>query len=199
MGTIDFDGDSSDFVTVPAGTYVCRVAEVRTGTTRAGDVRWSMRLVVADGKHVGRQAAWDSVVFSTRGRARARLVFAAVGLPAKGTVHVQPDDMVGRLALVEVRPVEYPTPDGGSVRRNEVPYDGWRPVPDRTPEPDPTALSALGRQVLAILSADDGTDGNDRLAAIVRAAVDLRLGEHPDDAGESSDPWLRVQGRRAEG
>ena len=41
-------------------------------STRAGDERWSLRLVVAEGQHVGKQAAWDSLVFSTRGRARAR-------------------------------------------------------------------------------------------------------------------------------
>jgi Protein of unknown function (DUF669) len=129
--TIDFDGadNVSDFVTVPAGTYVCRVDDVRTGTTRAGDERWGLRLVVAQGTHVGRQAAWDSLVFSNRGRARARLVFLALGLPAKGRVQVGPDDVVGRSAMVEVRPVEYPSPTGETIRRNEVPYDGWRPMP----------------------------------------------------------------------
>lgn len=144
---IDFDavGEINDYVTVPAGTYLCRVGEVRTGTTRSGDERWSMRLVVAEGQHVGRQAAWDSLVFSTRGRARARLVFLALGLPTKGKVRVVPDDLVGREALVEVRPVEYPSPSGEVIRRNEVPYDGYRPAQtrdngdgQRRPRPDPT-------------------------------------------------------------
>src|SRR6185369_7391461 len=104
--------------------YLCRVADVRTGTTRSGDERWGLKLVVAEGQHVGRQATWDSIVFSNRGRARARLVFLAFGLPTKGRVQVQPDDLVGRTALVEVRPVEYPNPTGEVIRRNEVPYDG---------------------------------------------------------------------------
>jgi hypothetical protein len=53
---IDFDADNrvSDFVTVPPGHYLCRIAEVRTGTTRSGDERWSLRLVVAEGQHVGK-------------------------------------------------------------------------------------------------------------------------------------------------
>ena len=69
----DFDKQRSltDYVTIPAGTYLCRVEEVRAGTTRAGDERWSMKLVVAEGQHVGKQAAWDSRVFSARGHARA--------------------------------------------------------------------------------------------------------------------------------
>ena len=125
---IDFDSQNhlSDYVTVPAGTYVCRIAEVRPGSTRAGDERWSLRLVVAQGQHVGKQAAWDSLVFSTRGRARVRMVFAALGLPATGKVEVTPQDLEGRTALVEVRPAEYTSPNGQVVRRNEVPYDGYR-------------------------------------------------------------------------
>jgi hypothetical protein len=129
---IDFDqkGSTSDFVTVPAGTYVCRVAEVRAGQTRAGDERWSMRLVVAAGQHVGKQAAWDSLVFSTRGRSRARTVLQALGLPSSGKVQIEPADIEGKTALVEVRPSEYEAPSGETVRRNEVPYDGFRAVPD---------------------------------------------------------------------
>jgi len=125
---IDFDAQDhvSDFVTVPAGTYLCRIAEVRTGTTRAGDARWSLRLVVAEGQHVGKQAAWDSLVFSARGRSRVRLVLQALGLPARGKVELQPNDLEHRSALVTVRPSEYASPSGDVVRRNEVPYAGYR-------------------------------------------------------------------------
>jgi hypothetical protein len=158
---IDFDASdrTSDFVTVPAGTYVCRVDEVRTGTTRAGDERWSMRLVVAEGQHVGKQAAWDSLVFSTRGRARARLVLQALGLPASGKVQLDPGDLEGRTALVEVRPSEYQSPSGEVVRRNEVPYDGFRAMPvagAETPGPaaEPTQKRRGGRRA-------DSTDDSD--------------------------------------
>jgi hypothetical protein len=125
MTDIDFDGNVSDFVTVPAGTHRCRVAEVRPGLTRAGDERWSLRLVVADGPYVGKQAAWDSLVFSSRGRARARQVLGALGLPTKGRVSIEPADLVGREASVEVRPAEYANPNGETIRRNEVPFGGW--------------------------------------------------------------------------
>jgi hypothetical protein len=128
MTDIDFDGNVSDFVTVPSGTYRCRVAEVRPGLTRAGDERWSLRLVVADGPHIGKQAAWDSIVFSSRGRARARQVLGALRLPTKGRVSIEPRDVEGREAHVEVRPAEYASPSGEVVRRNEVPYDGWRAI-----------------------------------------------------------------------
>ena len=125
---IDFDENNaiSDFISVPAGTYLCRIAEVRTGTTRAGDDRWSIRLVVAEGQHVGKQAAWDSMVFSVRGRTRARTVLQALGLPSKGRVQLDPADLEGCTAFVEVRPSEYEAPSGQIIRRNEVPYDGYR-------------------------------------------------------------------------
>ncbi|MBL8751416.1 MAG: hypothetical protein JNK78_19830 [Planctomycetes bacterium] len=122
-------GGAADFCTVPAGSYTCRVAEVRPGTTRAGDERWSLRLVVEVGPHAGTMAAWDSMVFSTRGRARARMVLRALGLPAVGKMTIEPSDVLGRCAIVEVRPVVYTAPSGDAVRRNEVPYDGWRSLP----------------------------------------------------------------------
>jgi len=136
---IDFDAKNtvSDFVSVPAGTYLCRISEIRIGTTRAGDERWSLRLVVAEGQHVGKQAAWDSLVFSTRGRSRARLVLQALGMPARGKVEITPEDLEGRSALVTVRPTEYESQTGDVVRRNEVPYDGYRaPDPDRADDSD---------------------------------------------------------------
>ena len=144
---IDFDAADrvSDYVTVPAGTYLCRVAEVRPGLTRAGDERWSLRLVVAEGQHIGKQAAWDSLVFSTRGRARARIVLAALGLPSKGKVQIVPSDLEGRHTLVQVRPAEYSSPSGDLVRRNEVPYDGYRPAAvDPEPKGKGTGRSAEG-------------------------------------------------------
>ena len=124
---IDFDAEPNrhDYTTVPPGTYRCRVVEVRPGTTRAGDERWSLRLVVAEGEHIGKQGAWDSIVFSTRGRLRARKVLEALGLPTKGRITVEPDDLTGREANVEVRRAEYTAPGGDVIIRNEVPYDGF--------------------------------------------------------------------------
>ncbi len=126
---IDFDAmdNVSDYVTVPAGTYLCRIAEVIPGTTRNGHERWGLRLIVAEGEFVGRQAAWDGLVFSDRGTMRARRVMAALGLPTQGRVQVEPQDLVGRQAFVTVGPRNYRDPNTDHVmRRNEVPYDGYQ-------------------------------------------------------------------------
>ena len=137
--TVDIDFDSqptvSDYCAVPAGRYLVRIAEVRPGTTRNGDERWSLRLVVAEGEHVGSLAAWDSLVFSTRGHARVRSVFHALGLPTKGKVRMQPEDLQDRRVFAELRPSEFEQPSGVRVRRNEVPYNGYSKAPDPEPEP----------------------------------------------------------------
>ena len=130
---IDFDGADrlrSDFVCVPEGTYKCIVDEVRIGCTRAGDERWSLSLRVADGPHAGKLAAWDSIIFSGRGKTRARMVFAAMGLHHTGAIELEPADLEGRTAMVTLRTVTYTTPGGGAeVTRNEVPYGGYSAVP----------------------------------------------------------------------
>ena len=49
---LDFDavGEETDYVTVPAGTYLCRVEEVRQRSTKAGDDLWALRLLVDEGE-----------------------------------------------------------------------------------------------------------------------------------------------------
>lgn len=126
---LDFDtvDNVADYVTVPAGTYLCKIAEVQTRTTRAGDDRWLYRLIVAEGEFIGRLAAFDSLVFSARGMNRVRDVLGALGLPNRGMVEVEPSDLEGQTAFVEVQPEEWEHPETGAVvRRNAVPYRGYR-------------------------------------------------------------------------
>lgn len=116
-----------DFTTVPVGTYLVRVREVRQGQTRQGDSRWSVALDIVDGEHRGRLGAWDALVWSARGTPRARQILAALGIPEPDKP-VDPGHLVGRIARVEIRPVEFTVEGGETIRRNEVPYDGWEAV-----------------------------------------------------------------------
>ena len=119
---------ATDFTSVPPGTYLCEIADVRAGATRSGEERWSFKLLVKEGEFAGRHAAWDSLVFSDRALPRVRRVFGALGFPTEGRVRVEPKDLEGRTAFVEVRPSEYRNALGETVRRNEVPYAGYRAV-----------------------------------------------------------------------
>lgn len=118
-----------NYTTVPEGTYRCRIDEIRQGCTRAGDLRWSLRLIVTEGEYRGRQAAWDSLVFSTRGRARVRKVLKAFGLPGTlAQLELDPDDLQGQEAMVKVLQATYTSASGETVTRNEVPYDGYSAI-----------------------------------------------------------------------
>jgi len=152
---VDLDFDAlekvSDYVTVPAGVYLCEITDVRESTTRNGDERWGLRLVIAEGEFCGRQAAWDSLVFSTRGQVRVRLVLEALGLPTRGRVTLKPEDIKGRRAFVEVRPAEFEHPDTGQVvRRNEVPYRGYRALQSEQGSAESGAASSIAEESAAV-------------------------------------------------
>ena len=51
-------------------------------------------------------------------------------MPNQGTIDLAPKDLEGRRALVEIRPAEFENAEGQVVRRNEVPYDGYRAADD---------------------------------------------------------------------
>ena len=131
---LDFDSreETNDFVSVPAGTYLCRIAEVRERLTRAEDALWAIRLEVIEGEFIGRLAAWDNLVFSNRGLTRVKRFLDALGLPSDGKVQLSPEDLVDKRVFAEVRPAEYRAPDGNTTRRNEIPYNGYRIVQEDT-------------------------------------------------------------------
>ena len=66
--------DIDSYVSIPEGSYVCRVAEVREGLARDGSPRWSLRLEVSRGEYAGRTAGWDSLTWSDRGIRRVKHV-----------------------------------------------------------------------------------------------------------------------------
>jgi hypothetical protein len=125
---LDFSAidDIESFVTIPEGTYACRIAEVRPGATREGSPRWAFRLEVAEGEYAGRTAAWDSLVFSERGLPRVKQVLACLGFDVRGTVDLEPADLHGLRARVQVLIEEREDPLTGTRRKRlRVPYTGY--------------------------------------------------------------------------
>ncbi|MFT5049338.1 MAG: hypothetical protein ACI8QZ_000730 [Chlamydiales bacterium] len=118
--------DTSQFVAVPEGSYLCRVAEVRPGRARDGSERWSLRLEVIGGELSGKTAAWDSITWSDRGVYRVKKVLESLGFDVSGTLEVNPLDLVGRRAEVQIEIEEWENPAGGDRRmRTAVPYMGY--------------------------------------------------------------------------
>lgn len=119
--------DVESYVSVPEGTYRCRVAEVREGRSRDGSPRWNLRLEVSTGEYAGRTAAWDSLTWSDRGVYRVKRVLAGLGLDVSGELEIEPPDLIGREAWVEVALEEREEPlTGRRQLRLRVPYDGFR-------------------------------------------------------------------------
>jgi len=128
---LDFSSieDAESYVSIPEGTYVCRVAEVRENRTRDGSPKWGLRLEVAEGEYAGRTAAWDSLVFSERGLPRVKHVLARLGFDVSGLVEIHPTDLLGRLSRAQCLLEEFEDPlTGRRQRRLRVPYAGYEGV-----------------------------------------------------------------------
>lgn len=125
--------DVQSFVSVPAGLHNVRVAEVREGRARDGSVRWTYRLEVIDGDHIGRTAAWDCITWSERGIYRVKKVLDALGIDVRGEVEVEPKDLIGLRACVLIQPEEREDPVTGRRQvRMRVPYLGYAGLPEAT-------------------------------------------------------------------
>jgi hypothetical protein len=121
--------DTRSFVSVPEGSYVCRIAEVRQRASRDGSPRWSYRLEVVEGEYSGRTAAWDSITWSDRGIVRVKLVLGALGFDTSGMLELDPNDLIDRKTRVSFLHEKQENAETGErVERLRVPYAGYEPV-----------------------------------------------------------------------
>ena len=114
------------YVSVPEGTYLCQLEDLRERSTRDGSPRWSFRLVVKEGEYAGRTAAWDNVSWTERGMGRAKHVLSKLGFDVSGVVEIDAEELVGKRAHVRIEFEEHLDPVSGirSVRPS-VPYMGY--------------------------------------------------------------------------
>lgn len=129
----DFDSVASDrmFTSVPEGTHVCHITEVREQTARDGSPRWIFRLVVTTGDFAGRTAGWDSITWSERGVHRVQQVLCALGVDARGEVELDASELIGLRARVRFELEE--REDAKTGRRDlwlRVPYAGYSALED---------------------------------------------------------------------
>ena len=188
--------DVQSFISVPAGNYVCRVAEVREGTARDGSLRWNLRLEVALGDYAGRTAAWDSLTWSDRGVHRIKLVLAALGFDVRGSLEIACEDLQGRLAEVELVPEEREDPATGARQlRLRVPYAGFRSAPeDAQVGPRDSSAERSGRDGPRRDAARDGQRDEDSARDRQREGDASRDGQREGDA--SRDGWPGAENGR---
>ncbi|HOX27261.1 MAG TPA: DUF669 domain-containing protein [Candidatus Krumholzibacteria bacterium] len=129
MPRIDFsnvDGIAS-FAPVPDGEYTCKISDIETDTTRAGDEMWRLRLAIEGGEHDGR-LLFDNLVFSPKAMPRVKLLCESLGLDVTGVVSLEPAALLGRTARVTVYIEEYVDEHGTAKARNRIPFDGYHAV-----------------------------------------------------------------------
>ena len=122
------------YQSIPEGSYVCRIAEVRPGLTREGSPRWGLRLEVVEGDYAGRTAGWDNLSWSERGLPRVKGVLERLGYDVSGPLEIAPDDLVGRRVRAQFQVEEHEDPTTGRrVMRLSVPFMGYEPVGEDSP------------------------------------------------------------------
>ena len=88
-----------------------------------------LRLELVHGELAGRTAVLDWLNFTERGLRRVRMVLAALGFDVTGSLDVEPEELLGREAMVRVATQESRREsDGRLLRRSRVAYDGWESV-----------------------------------------------------------------------
>ncbi|HRV80673.1 MAG: hypothetical protein H6830_06375 [Planctomycetes bacterium] len=128
FATID---DSHSFLTVPPGEHACQVADIRVQLSREGHPRWGLHWKVLQGPLAGKTAAWDNLTWSEKGLPRVKHVLGALGFDVTGVLDLEPEDLLGKCALVQVEREEYEAPGSGRrIERLTVPYHGYQPLPE---------------------------------------------------------------------
>jgi uncharacterized protein DUF669 len=119
--------DDVEVLTVPEGVYDVRIVDVRLGHTRDGSERWALRLEVVGGDWAGKNAGWDGLIWSDRGKPRVKRVLTALGYPPDREFDLEPDELIGRQGRVQVLHEEYENAAGVVTKHLNVPYEGWGP------------------------------------------------------------------------
>jgi len=176
MVRVDFDqvDDAENYVSVPNGTYLCEVAEIRPRQAEDGAERWGIRWVVLDGPFAGRTAAWDNLGFEARHLRRTKLILHRLGLAVDGPQEIKPATVEGRRAMVTVYARERTDPSTGRrIISNRVPFAGVEVAEGRDPRGQGWRASSPGHE---------GSNGG---AAVAQEDVDVE----DDTGGESHAPY----------
>jgi hypothetical protein len=105
--------------TLPPGWYECQLQAVDVGTTQHGDEMWTCKWGVIAGVHKERHFL-DRWVWSRKGLQRIKIILKKLGLQPTGQASLEPEDIGGTYAHVEVKVQQY-TDRNGVLRETNVP------------------------------------------------------------------------------
>ncbi|MEZ5975907.1 MAG: hypothetical protein R3F33_06935 [Planctomycetota bacterium] len=123
--------DTHSLMNLEPGQYAGEVADVRVTLARDGSPRWGIQWRVCAGPLAGRTLAWDNLNWSDRGLPRVKWMLGLLGFDVTGVLELEPDDLLGRRALVQIQREQYEEPGTGQrVERAVVPYRGYEALPE---------------------------------------------------------------------
>ena len=101
---VDFDASSSGII--PEGSYVVSVVEVKSGVSKTGNKKLTIKYEIAEGKYKGKPI-WDSLSLSENATWRIQQFIGALKLPNTGKQEVDTDRWEGRKLVILVRKNTY--------------------------------------------------------------------------------------------
>lgn len=117
----------ADFAPLPDGEYLCRLGDIETDVTRAGDPMWKLRWIVEGGEQAGR-ILFDNLVFSPKAMPRVKLICQSCGLDVSGEIDLEPAMLLEKCARITTYVEEYRDEQGVAKARNRVPFGGYATV-----------------------------------------------------------------------
>ena len=100
---IDFTNVSGGFEALPAGEYVAKITTAEVKATKAGDGQY-LNIVweIQDDAYFGRKV-FDAYSFKANALWKLKGLLVAAGIPADGSVEVQPESFIDRQFLITLK------------------------------------------------------------------------------------------------
>lgn len=123
-------GDVSSFKQVPPGVYLVKAVDGSVSYSRGGNEMWRMTYEIVDqGTEFCGQKLFENIVFSPNTMNRVKLIFESFEIETPNEEKdYQVDDLIGRMALVEVTHLEdYIDKKGIKKTKSVIGFAGYYP------------------------------------------------------------------------
>lgn len=127
---------------IPAGEYLCRLADVEVVQPLRKPEFWRPRWIVQRGPYKGRTIP-DILYFSEKALPRVKLLCGVASLDTSEEIDLKPSDLLGMRAVLTVEEKQFEDKNGKTRRVNAVVYNGYG-VPSDTEDDGAGADDDLG-------------------------------------------------------
>jgi hypothetical protein len=132
MPKIEFDkiDDANIYEPIPAGRYLCELAEIKETATKNGDEMWELKFVVLESGLYENRIIFDRMVFSEKAMPRIKLICSRLGIDTTRSMDLLPANLLYKRCYLHVVIEDYTDYEGIQKKRNIVPYAGYEKMED---------------------------------------------------------------------